>query len=75
MTLDDDIARAVDEVRRERGLGVSAALNELARRGLGVRTDDQPRFRQRTSDLGVPSMPLDDVASVLDVVEAEARRG
>ena len=34
VTLDDDVAAAVDLVRRERGVGLSEALNELVRRGM-----------------------------------------
>lgn len=34
VALDSDVAAAVERLRRERGIGVSAALNDLARRGL-----------------------------------------
>lgn len=72
--LDDDVARAVEALRRERGLGTSDALNELARRGLamGEREKGTP-FRQRTSSLGEARVPLDDVAEALDLLEGEGR--
>jgi hypothetical protein len=34
VSLDPDVAAAVERLRRERGMGVSAALNDLVRRGL-----------------------------------------
>lgn len=36
VTLDEDIARAVEELRRSQGLRTSAAVNALARRGLAA---------------------------------------
>ena len=71
--LDDDVARAVEALRRERGLGTSEALNELARRGLALDSEAAPPFRQRTSSLGAPKVPLDDVAEALDLLEGEGR--
>lgn len=51
MNLDDDVAAAVQRLRRERDLGLSEALNELARRGLaGGR--QRSEFRQETDDMG-----------------------
>lgn len=37
VTLDRDVAAAVEHVRRQEGVGLSEALNSLVRRGLGVR--------------------------------------
>lgn len=53
--LDDDVAAAVQYVRRERGLGLSEALNELVREGISAAArDERPKpFRQRTRDLGL----------------------
>ena len=36
ITLDRDIAAAVEQLRREEGIGPSEALNRLARAGLSV---------------------------------------
>lgn len=74
VTLDDDVAAAVRDLRRTRGMGPSEALNELARRGLAVRDDEVPPFVQRTSDLGRARLPLDDIAGLLDALEGPARR-
>jgi hypothetical protein len=51
ITLADDVAAAVERLRRERSLGVSEAVNELIRNGL-VRDRRPRRFAQRTHDLG-----------------------
>lgn len=75
MTLDEDIARAVAVLRREHGLGLSAALNALARRGLGVAGPGAAAFEQRTSAMGVPRIPLDDIGAALDLLDGESRRG
>ncbi|MGH9296066.1 MAG: ribbon-helix-helix protein, CopG family, partial [Acidimicrobiales bacterium] len=44
---DEDTAKAIEGLRRERGIGVSEAVNELVRRGLVPREDVRP-FHQRT---------------------------
>lgn len=72
MNLDDDVAAAVAQLRRERGLGLSEALNELARAGTGRRAD-LPPFRQRTADLG-PGIDVRDVAEALDAAEGPGYR-
>lgn len=70
VSLDDDVAAEVERLRRERGLGLSEALNELARVGVGVkRRRTQPAFRQQTSNLGL-LIDVDNVAEVLDVLDA-----
>jgi hypothetical protein len=65
--LADDVAAAVERVRRERGLGLSAAVNELARAGLTTPTRSQ-RFRQRTYKLGA-GLDVSNVADALETLE------
>jgi predicted ATPase len=72
VTLDDDVAKALEAIRRERGLGTSAALNELVRRGLAVTSTRARRFRQRTSSMGTARVPLDDIGLALELLEGEA---
>jgi hypothetical protein len=62
---DEDTASAIEQARRERGIGVSEAVNELIRRGLLPR-EDRPAFRQRTAQLGLRV----DVSNVADALEA-----
>lgn len=74
VTLDDDVARALEEVRREQGLATSAALNALVRRGLAARGREEQPFVQRTSSLGRPRVPIDDIGTALELLEGDAHR-
>jgi metal-responsive CopG/Arc/MetJ family transcriptional regulator len=51
VTLADDVAAAVERLRKERGLGLSEALNELARAGLSQR-GKKTRFSQQSHRSG-----------------------
>jgi hypothetical protein len=73
VTLDPDVAAAVSHLQSERGIGVSAAINDLVRRGLAAERPPR-RFVQATSAMGAPALELDDIAAVLDVLEGDARR-
>jgi len=72
VTLDDDVSAAVEHLRRERGLGPSAAINELARRGLAQRRERQP-FVQETSAMGL-RIDVANVAEALELLEGPAAR-
>lgn len=65
MTVDlaPDVAREVAKISSERGLGLSEALNDLARRGLATSEVAGP-FVQKTYPMGMKV----DVASVGDVL-------
>jgi Arc/MetJ family transcription regulator len=67
--LDDDVAAAVSELRRQRSLGVSQAVNQLARQGLRARPAPA-RFHQRTAKLGL-RLDVTNVAEALDLLESE----
>lgn len=69
---DEDTSRAIEQLRKERGLGVSEAVNELVRRGLLPRRS-QHRFRQRTAPLGL-RVDLSNVADALDALDGPAAR-
>ena len=71
--LDDDVAAAVERLRRERGLGLSEAANELIRAGLRRRTPRARRFRQRTEALGL-RIDVTNVAEALEHLEGPAAR-
>jgi len=64
LSLDDDVAAAVQRLREERNLGLSEAVNELVRAGLAVRPR-RKAFRQRTANLGLRI----DVSSVAEALE------
>ena len=64
LSLDDDVASAVQRLREERHIGLSEAVNELIRAGLAVPAR-RTTFRQRTASLGLRI----DVSSVADALE------
>ena len=72
VTLDKDVAAAVDRLRRKEGIGVSEALNRIARSGLIVKADRKP-FRQRTADIGV-HIDVSNVAEALELLEGPTHR-
>jgi Ribbon-helix-helix protein, copG family len=64
LSLDDDVAAAVQRLREERHIGLSDAVNALIRAGLAAPAR-RTTFRQRTADLGLRI----DVSSVADALE------
>jgi hypothetical protein len=71
ITLADDVAAAVEALRRKRGAGISDAVNELVRRGM---QPPRARFTQRSSDMGPALLPIDDVAGVLEALDGPSAR-
>ena len=74
VTLDDDVAKALEALRRDEGLPTSVALNRLVRQGLAVASSTRPPFRQQTSTMGRPRIPLDNIGEALEILEGEAHR-
>lgn len=72
ITLHKDVAAAVARLQRERGIGVSEAVNELVRRGLAHKEAAQP-FVQETSRLGL-RVVVTNVAEALDALEGSSHR-
>lgn len=72
VTLADDVAAAVDSLRRERSIGVSEAVNDLVRSGLVAGASREP-FVQRTHDLGA-GMDVCNIAEVIETVDGPAAR-
>lgn len=64
VNLDDDVAAAIAELRAQRGLGLSEAVNEVLRAGLTVPTQRKP-FHQKTLKLGA----MIDVRNVAEAIE------
>ncbi len=71
VVLDSDVA-AVEQMRRERAIGLSQAVNELARRGLRP-TPAPGEFRQRTARLGL-RIDVTKVAEALEHLHGPASR-
>ena len=71
LTLADDVAAAVEQLRRERSIGVSEAVNELVRAGLITRNQPAEPFRQQSHDLG-RGIDFDDIADTLETLDGPA---
>ena len=67
LTLDDDVAAAVEKLRREEGIGISEAVNRLIRAGM-VRPKARPRYRHRTAPLGL-KIDVTNIGEVLEVLD------
>lgn len=68
-TLDDDVAAAIEALRREEGIGPSEAVNRLIRRSLAVRPDPSP-YDHRTASMGA-RVDVADIGAVLDLLDTD----
>jgi hypothetical protein len=68
LTLADDVAAAVEQLRRERSIGMSEAVNELVRAGLTNHDRPTAPFRQRSHDLG-RGIDFDNIADTLETLD------
>ena len=64
---DEDTSRAIEQLRRDEGMGMSEAVNELIRRGLLPR-EPAPKFVQPTRSLGL-QVDVSNVVEALDLLE------
>ncbi|MGI8756192.1 MAG: ribbon-helix-helix protein, CopG family [Acidimicrobiales bacterium] len=67
VSLDDDVAAEVERLRREDGLGLSAAINHLARSGAGRAKASQPYVHQ-SFPLGA-RVDVSNIGAVLDLLD------
>ena len=67
-TLDDDVAAAVEALRREEGIGPSEAVNRLIRRALSVRPQREP-YEHRSVSMGA-RVDVADIGAVLDLLDS-----
>ena len=72
INLDSDVLAEVERLRRETSLGISEAVNQLARRGLAVQDTATTRFVQRTEPLGI-RMNLDNTTEILELLDETDR--
>lgn len=66
-TLDDDVAAAVEKLRREEGIGISEAVNRLIRSGM-LKPVKRHRYRHRSTDLGI-KVDVSDIGAVLELLD------
>ena len=70
--LDDDTSAAIEQLRHDERIGLSAAVNKLIRRGLAISPPPIP-FRQPTRELGL-RIDVSNVAEALDLLESDDAR-
>lgn len=75
MKLDDDVAAAIEQLRRREPLGFSEALNRLARAGAAAVESGAVRrpFKQQVVELGL-TVDVSNIAEVLESLEREDDR-
>lgn len=79
LTLDDDVSRELQELRRSNGQRMKTLVNEALRAGLLALKEQPSRqeapYRTVAVDLGRPRLPnLDNVAEVLAHLEGDLHR-
>jgi Arc/MetJ family transcription regulator len=72
VSLDDDVAAAVQRMCAERNIGLSEALNELARAGLAV-PSQRTRFVQRAFPMGA-RIDVTNIGDALEYLEGSSHR-
>lgn len=68
-TLDDDVAAEIERLRREDGLGLSEAVNRLARDGMAAPSRERT-YRHQSVAVGL-KVDVSDIGAVLDVLDDE----
>jgi Ribbon-helix-helix protein, copG family len=76
LTLDDDVAAALERLRKSRNASLKDLINDALRRGLrdmSKRTNRRERFRTRSVALGqLRVVGLDNIGEALAIAEGEA---
>lgn len=73
VTFADDVAAALERLRREEHLGTSDAVNELIRRGLAAEAPRAAPFVQPTHGLGL-RVDVRNVAEALEQLDGPSAR-
>lgn len=68
LTLADDVVAAVEQLRRDRSIGMSEAVNELVRAGLIEHDRPTAPFWQKSHDLG-RGIDFDNVADTIETLD------
>ena len=75
LTIDDDVAAAIERLRHGRDASLKEIVNEALRRGIkemSAPAKRRKRFRTRSVRLGTLQVPsLDNIAEVLAIAEGE----
>jgi hypothetical protein len=78
LTIDDDVAAAIERRRRDLNHSLKQEVNDLLRAGLMRSDEDRPTsdsggFRVQPLDVGELLVPIDDVEAALDIAEGPWR--
>lgn len=68
-TLDDDVAAAIEALRKAEGIGPSEAVNRLIRRALAARPERAP-YEHHTTSMGA-RVDVTDIGAVMDLLDDE----
>jgi len=75
LTLDDDVAAALEQLRKSRNVSLKDLINDALRRGLkdmSNRTKRRERFRTRSVALGQLRLgSVDNISEALAIAESE----
>lgn len=71
VNFDDDVAAAIDRLRRDKGLGLSEAANHLIRRAMASTGEVRAPYVHRTAEMGM-RIDVTDIGDVLDLLDDEA---
>ena len=69
VTLDPDVAAELERIRRDEGIGLSEALNRMARQSFAA-TPRRAVFHPRAIDLGL-SVDVTNIGDVLDLLDQD----
>ena len=76
LTLDDDVAAAIERLRRARDANLKDIVNEVLRKGLSditTRPKQREPYQTQVVDLGRVRMPsIDNINEILAIAEGEA---
>lgn len=76
LTLDDDVAAAIEHRRQKLNHSLKREVNDLIRAGLMYEEQERPEtpFRVEPLPVGELLVPIDDVSAALDAAEGAWRR-
>lgn len=69
ITFADDVAAGIEQARRERGLGLSEAVNDLVRAGL-MRGSAKERVECPTYDMGI-GIDVRNIGEAIETIERD----
>ncbi|HEY2281984.1 MAG TPA: hypothetical protein VGH60_00350 [Solirubrobacteraceae bacterium] len=72
LTLDDDVAAAIEHRRQELDHSLKQEVNDLLRTGLAHVTQERgktPRFKVEPVDVGELLIPIDNIGEALEIAE------